>query len=292
MVSQKFTSKERDAETGLDYFGARYMSSAQGRFTSPDPDNYDARIDQPQAWNMYAYTWNNPLKYRDDDGRAVNLALAGIGAGVGFVTGFAGSAISQEIQNGSVDWGRATAYGAGGAAAGSLAGLTFGGSLVAQALAGAAVGTVGNVANGLISRGIAGEEAFDEDAIESDLANGAIGGALGAGIQFVGTVIKLPVAPKAPSPLGTVRTQLKRMAALRAWQLQRGNLNNRFSAIGGTTGAIYTNSIVQVKTSYDIRQSLIAFGYLDQTAPTQKQKPVKACVETDAVGGGREKTCE
>ena len=33
----QFTSKERDAETGLDYFGARYMSSAQGRFTSPDP---------------------------------------------------------------------------------------------------------------------------------------------------------------------------------------------------------------------------------------------------------------
>lgn len=33
-VSQKFTSKERDLETGLDYFGARYMSSAQGRFTS------------------------------------------------------------------------------------------------------------------------------------------------------------------------------------------------------------------------------------------------------------------
>jgi hypothetical protein len=26
----KFTGKERDAETGLDYFGARYMSSAQG----------------------------------------------------------------------------------------------------------------------------------------------------------------------------------------------------------------------------------------------------------------------
>ena len=37
IVNQKFTGKERDNETGLDYFGARYMSSAQGRFTSPDP---------------------------------------------------------------------------------------------------------------------------------------------------------------------------------------------------------------------------------------------------------------
>jgi len=35
-TAQKFTGKERDTETGLDYFGARYLSSAQGRFTSPD----------------------------------------------------------------------------------------------------------------------------------------------------------------------------------------------------------------------------------------------------------------
>ncbi|WP_162179815.1 RHS repeat-associated core domain-containing protein [Bryobacter aggregatus] len=35
--AQRFTGKERDGETGLDYFGARYMSAAQGRFTSPDP---------------------------------------------------------------------------------------------------------------------------------------------------------------------------------------------------------------------------------------------------------------
>jgi RHS repeat-associated protein len=31
-----FTGKERDAETGLDFFGARYFSGAEGRFTSPD----------------------------------------------------------------------------------------------------------------------------------------------------------------------------------------------------------------------------------------------------------------
>lgn len=40
-----FTGKERDAETGLDYFGARYMSSAQGRFTSPDPIVHPAQSD-------------------------------------------------------------------------------------------------------------------------------------------------------------------------------------------------------------------------------------------------------
>jgi RHS repeat-associated protein len=36
-VSQRFTGKERDQETGLDFFGARYFGAALGRFTSPDP---------------------------------------------------------------------------------------------------------------------------------------------------------------------------------------------------------------------------------------------------------------
>ena len=42
-VRQKFTQKERDNETGLDYFGARYFASTQGRFTSPDPMLASAR---------------------------------------------------------------------------------------------------------------------------------------------------------------------------------------------------------------------------------------------------------
>jgi len=66
--SEKFTSKERDAETGLDYFGARYFSSAQGRFTSADPALFPHDITDPQSWNTYAYTRNNPLRYVDPNG--------------------------------------------------------------------------------------------------------------------------------------------------------------------------------------------------------------------------------
>lgn len=62
------TGKERDAETGLDYFGARYLSSALGRFTSPDPSNAGARIRNPQSWNMYGYGLNNPLRFVDPTG--------------------------------------------------------------------------------------------------------------------------------------------------------------------------------------------------------------------------------
>src|ERR1044071_483612 len=34
---RQFAGKERDAETGLDYFGARYYRGASGRFLSVDP---------------------------------------------------------------------------------------------------------------------------------------------------------------------------------------------------------------------------------------------------------------
>jgi len=61
----KFTGKERDAETGLDYFGFRYYSGAHGRFTSPDPFMGSANVANPQTWNRYAYARNNPLRYID-----------------------------------------------------------------------------------------------------------------------------------------------------------------------------------------------------------------------------------
>jgi RHS repeat-associated protein len=80
------TQKERDNESGLDYFLARYYSSAQGRFTSPDefvggPDElfdfstaassnptFYADLTDPQSLNKYQYCYNNPLLYIDPDG--------------------------------------------------------------------------------------------------------------------------------------------------------------------------------------------------------------------------------
>ena len=84
-VRQQFTQKERDVETGLDYFGARYYASIHGRFTgvdpydinlerqnTTDPEEADALfrnyISEPQHWNRYTHTLNNPLRYVDPDG--------------------------------------------------------------------------------------------------------------------------------------------------------------------------------------------------------------------------------
>ena len=63
------TGKERDAETGLDYSFARYLSSAQGRFTSPDAPFADQDLAYPQSWNLYSYVRNNPLRSIDPSGR-------------------------------------------------------------------------------------------------------------------------------------------------------------------------------------------------------------------------------
>src|ERR1043166_1703181 len=74
-IRQRFTSKERDEETGLDYFVNCYYSSAQGRFTSYDPLFINARrLVDPQRLNVYAYSRNNPLRYIDPDG--LNLLIA------------------------------------------------------------------------------------------------------------------------------------------------------------------------------------------------------------------------
>ena len=66
-------AKERDAETGLDYFWARYFSAAQGRWTSPDwsavpqPVPY-ADLSDPQTLSLYGYVRSNPLSRVDVDG--------------------------------------------------------------------------------------------------------------------------------------------------------------------------------------------------------------------------------
>ncbi len=74
---RQFAGKERDAETGLDYFGARYYASQTGRFTTVDPGHVNGDIFDPQSWNAYAYARNNPLRYTDPDGREYEICVEG-----------------------------------------------------------------------------------------------------------------------------------------------------------------------------------------------------------------------
>jgi RHS repeat-associated protein len=76
-TEQHFMSKMLDAESGLDYFGARYLSSDLGRFMTPDFNNIPedgpepvpyAVLRDPRSLNLYAFVENNPNLWIDIDG--------------------------------------------------------------------------------------------------------------------------------------------------------------------------------------------------------------------------------
>ena len=71
---QRFGGYERDNESGLDFAGARYFANVQGRFTSADPVFFQkGMLVDPQRYNLYAYARNNPLRFVDPKGEAIEL---------------------------------------------------------------------------------------------------------------------------------------------------------------------------------------------------------------------------
>jgi RHS repeat-associated protein len=81
-IGSRCTGKERDSETGLDDFGARYFASNMGRFMTPDwaegpsPVPY-ASIGFPQSLNLYAYAENNPVTLADASGHCSDASDPG-----------------------------------------------------------------------------------------------------------------------------------------------------------------------------------------------------------------------
>ncbi len=81
-INQKFTAKERDSQSGLDYFGARYYGSGLGRCVSPDWSAKEekvpyAKLDNPQSLNLYVYALNNPIGLLDPGGHDGGCAFFG-----------------------------------------------------------------------------------------------------------------------------------------------------------------------------------------------------------------------
>jgi RHS repeat-associated protein len=107
-TNPKFTGQNRDAETAdpntgtsLDWFQARFLSGAQGRFQSPDPGNAGANPADPQTWNMYSYVGNNPLSLTDPSGECWWCTLLGVGLDIaGFFTGGATTVLGTILTTG------------------------------------------------------------------------------------------------------------------------------------------------------------------------------------------------
>ncbi len=71
-VRQKFTGYQHDNENNLDYAQARYYAATAGRFTSVDPLMASASTTNPASFNRYSYALNNPYRYTDSSGMAVD----------------------------------------------------------------------------------------------------------------------------------------------------------------------------------------------------------------------------
>lgn len=68
-----YTGQEKDNETGLNYYDARYYDPHAYHFTQPDDITqnwYD-----PQSLNRYSYVKNNPIRYTDPTGHYLETAL-------------------------------------------------------------------------------------------------------------------------------------------------------------------------------------------------------------------------
>jgi RHS repeat-associated protein len=117
-----YTGQRLDA-TGLMYFQARYYASSLGRFASAD--TLVPQLENPQAWNRYAYVVNSPLKYNDPTGHCFFICGL-IGGAIGAIAGAVGYT-AQVITTGS-GW-NSDAYWASvgaGAGTGALIGSTLG----------------------------------------------------------------------------------------------------------------------------------------------------------------------
>jgi RHS repeat-associated protein len=165
----QFTGRENDG-TGLYFNRARYYSPTLQRFISEDPILFSGG-----SQNLYAYAFNNPLRFSDTNGRCPWCIVAGIGAAVGAaVEGY------KAYECGARGWDLAGAIGRGavaggvGAVAGLGVGLLTGGNPFA---AGAAAG----FSNDVVKYALGGGGSVQQTVVDT-----VVGGAFGVAAEALG----------------------------------------------------------------------------------------------------------
>lgn len=197
-----FTGQEKDDESGLYYYGARYYDSEIGRFTSVDP--WEGDVNDPQTLNKYTYVNNNPLKYNDPTGEALQSIPAVLGVfaawvGGGAAVGIGVQGVSDHLTGQQSGWEDYAGAAAGGAIQGAVSALSpgLGLAVVGGGLAGATATTLPPSLRG-------------EDVTVADLAQGS----------FIGAVTG---ALPAPSGVAGGATSLTKQITTK---LNRGLINN------------------------------------------------------------------
>jgi len=188
----RFTGKELDPETGLYYYGARYLAPKTSLWLSSDPAlgeyipqapvNDEARkhnqnlpgmggVFNTVNLHLYHYAGNNPVKYTDPDGNSSQA----VGFAFGFVVGGIAGGISAYYQKGNI-----LAGAAGGAVGGGITGV-----MVASGVPISVASGIGSAAGSVVENMIVGEKNLGEIAVDAvgDGVLGAVTGKVGQGLS-------------------------------------------------------------------------------------------------------------
>jgi RHS repeat-associated protein len=257
----KFTGKERDSESSMDYFLARYYSSASGRFMIPDWNSRPVNVPyadfrDPQTLNLYAYLTGNPLNSVDPDGHCGPLCAGVIGGAVGAAASLATQALDDEPFSFQELFATTAGGFVAGATFGALAGpatvTTLGGVTTLQTSTTITVtaGAAGGVAGGATQRVIAsGDLGQPEDLLRDAVVGGAAGG-LG---QVAGQQAANTSAGQAAARAESRLTQLSPRAS--GAQLQR-----RIAAYQGTQTTLQRVE-VGLSTASDVVVEALQIAY-------------------------------
>ena len=187
-----FNGKELDTETRLYYYGARYYDPRVSLWLNVDPmmlrdeamddeDSSNGGVFNPMNNAVYAFSYQNPVKYVDPDGECPNCITAVGGALVGGFIGGGVEAGMQLYKDGKItSWKAIGGSAAQGAITGGVAGFTGGASLAVTAGVAGGANVVGGVAN----RAIQGKKTTATDVVV-DATVGAITGSIGYGINKI-----------------------------------------------------------------------------------------------------------
>ena len=259
--SIKFTSKERDAETGLDYFEARYLSSAQGRFTSPDefpggivdpftgqqvsqpgPLPY-ADITDPQTLNKYGYVRNNPLRYTDPDGHCIEDFCIGEAILVGAAAGGIGGVIVQKVsdfftghESSKTEIGAAFVSGA---IVGGTGGAAAPLSIPLQAAAVGSAGVIGGVAERGIKTGSLDKATQNPADFAKDFAAAAVSNAVAGKAAAVATTSERGAVESLSAQQGRTTTMRSLGKVTERLQSAYQRLNQKAAVTGAVAGTTF-----------------------------------------------------
>jgi len=266
-----YNGKELNTDLGLEWYdyGARWYDPAVGRFTGVDPlADHPNQVDK----SPFAYSWNNPILYKDPDGNCPNCITGLVGGVLGGLIGGGVEMVRQLYDNGTItNWSALGGNAVQGAITGAAAGFTGGASLVVTA----GTTSVANIVGGAANRSIQGQETTLGDIA----VDAAIGASFGAAGSAVGSVVKGAaddLSNAAKGKLGEAVTQVRYGAKGYISKGKSRVLTGTKTASGKDAEAVYDHEMRNILTG----KKVTVESKFNSSGLTRNQRAAAGNVET------------